>query len=120
MIGLPRHHESRFDMLGLIFRLASLVCFAIALIAGVLDLTRSIADKALVLTPLHTDWLQYSPDSLALLREFVTTNLHPYLWSPVIETVLSVPTWAIFALFAVIFAMAVRSRRRRWQENFSA
>ncbi len=107
-------------MLGLVFRLASLVCLAIALIAGVLDLTRSIADKVLVMTPLQTDWLQYSPNSLSLLREAVITHVHPYLWSPVIETVLSAPTWAIFALFALIFAMAVRSRRRRWQENFGA
>lgn len=107
-------------MLNFIFRIVSLFCLAIAMVAGVLDLTRSIANKEVVLTALQTDWLQFSPQSLALVREMVVTYVHPYVWTPVIETGLAAPSWAVFALLSLVFAFAVRSRKRRWQESFGA
>ena len=107
-------------MLGALFRLVGMVCFAIALVAGVLDLARSIADQALVLTPLHADWLRYSPYSLELVRNFIAGQLHPWLWSPVGEKLLSAPTWSIFGIISMVFAMTARRRKHRWQENFGA
>lgn len=107
-------------MLRAIFRMASLVCLAVALVSGVLDVTRSIADQQMVLTPLIADWVRFSPDSLATTREFVVSNLHPWLWTPAMETVLRAPTWSVFAVLAILFGMGARRRRRRWQENFGA
>jgi hypothetical protein len=106
-------------MLSAIFRITSFLCLAVALVAGVLDLTRSIADKAVVMTPLKADWLHFSASSLDSVRETLT-RFHPWLWSPGFESLLAVPTWAVFAGLSFIFATAVRRRRRRWQENFGA
>ncbi len=106
-------------MLNAIFRISSFLCLAVALVAGVLDLTRSIADKTVVVTRLQSDWQHFSPDSLESVQEALT-QIHPWLWSPGFVTLLSAPSWAVFALLSFIFAMAVRRRRRRWQENFGA
>ena len=32
--------------------------------------------------------------------------------------VLKLPTWAVFAALAVLFAVATAKRRKRWQESF--
>jgi hypothetical protein len=105
------------QMLSAIFRLTSFICLAIALVAGVLDLTRSIADRAVIMTPLAADWMRFSPQSLDNVREALT-KVHPWLWSPGFETLASAPSWAVFAALSLFFAAAVRTRRRRWQENF--
>jgi hypothetical protein len=107
-------------MFNFILRVASLAAFSVALIAAVLDVTRSIADKRTVMTPLRSDWLQYSPDTYAIARETIITRIHEFVWSPVIETFLAIPTFVAFGGLALLFALAVRSRRRRWQESFNA
>jgi hypothetical protein len=102
------------------FRLASLLAMAIALVAGVLDLTRSIADKAVVMTPFLADWQRLSPATLDATRESVSQYLHPWFWSPVATTILSAPTWALLAGLAIGFGALSSRRRRRWQENYGA
>jgi hypothetical protein len=77
-------------MLSAIFRISSFICLAVALVAGVLDLTRSIADRALVMTPLAADWMRFSPQSLDSVQEALT-KVHPWLWSPGFETLASAP-----------------------------
>jgi hypothetical protein len=106
-------------MLNAIFRIASFLCLAVALVAAVLDLTRSIADKAVVLTPLMADWMHFLPQSLDTVQQTLT-QIHPWLWSPAFVTLVAAPSWAVFAALSLIFAAAVRRRRRRWQESFGA
>lgn len=105
-------------MLRGLFRILSLLCLAMALVSGVLDLSRSIADSAVILTPLHVDWERTNPDSLELVRSFFAERLYPFFWDPVFVTVLKSPTWAVFALLAILFSFGARNRRRRWQESF--
>ncbi len=105
-------------MLRAFSRLLSLTCLAIALVAAVLDMTRSIANSHVVFTPLSLDWLHISEKSLTSVREFMTANLPNFLWDPIFTTILTAPTWAAFGIAAVVFALLARQRRRRWQENF--
>ena len=105
-------------MLKAIFRAVSLVCLAVALVSAVLDVTRSIADSAVVMTPLHVDWARFSPGSLDLMRTFLEQYVHAYAWDPIFVTLLTAPTWLIFVLFSILFGVAARRRPRRWQENF--
>lgn len=107
-------------MLRAFFRTLSLALLAAALVAAVLDLTRSIADNRIVLTPLHQDWQRLAPSSLEAAQQWVSGTLHPFVWSPVIESVLAAPSWAVLALLAIACGMAARRRKRRWQENFGA
>lgn len=107
-------------MLRAIAKALCLVCFAIAFIAAILDVTRSIADSSWVMTPFLSDWQRLNADSLAETGAFISQSLHEALWDPVLVTLLSIPTWALFAGLAVLLALAARRRRSRWQENFGA
>ena len=107
-------------MLKAIFRAISLVCLAAALVAGVLDVTRSIADSRIVFTPLYIDWARFSKDTLESLKITVEQSAHPFLWDPVLVTLFKSPTWAIFAILSILFGLLARRRRRPWQENFLA
>ncbi|MCB1449804.1 MAG: hypothetical protein KDJ67_06755 [Nitratireductor sp.] len=101
-----------------LFRILSLLSLAMALVSGVLDLSRSIADSAVVFTPLHLDWERFNPGSLESVRQFVAEKMYPFVWDPVFVTLLKSPTWAVFAVLAFLFALGARNRRRRWQESF--
>lgn len=107
-------------MLRAIFAFTGLVCLALALITGVLDVTRSIADSSIVLTPLHADWARFSPNSLALVQTSLTNYLHPVAWDPLFVTLIKAPSWAAFGLFWILFSIGARRQKRRWQESFGA
>ncbi|GAJ15738.1 MAG: hypothetical protein ACR2O0_00850 [Rhizobiaceae bacterium] len=107
-------------MLRGLFRILSLVSLALALVSGVLDMTRSIADSQIIFTPLYVDWIRLSPGTLTEFGESVSNYTHPWVWDPAIITLLKAPTWTVFALLAVLLGMASRRKRKRWQENFGA
>jgi hypothetical protein len=105
-------------MLKAFFRLLSLTSLAAALVAAVLDMTRSIANSRMVLTPLSADWAHLSNNSLSSVRDFMLGKLPGFVWDPIFTSVLSTPTWVVFGFCAIAFGMLARQRRRRWQENF--
>ena len=105
-------------MIRALFRLLSLICTAAAMVAAVLDTTRSIANSQIVFTPLYDDWVRLNPASLESTRDFLSESVHPTAWDPVMLAVLKLPTWAVFAALAVLFAVATAKRRKRWQESF--
>jgi ABC-type Fe3+ transport system permease subunit len=121
-----RGHETRTAncrknaLIRTLIRSFSLVCFAAAIVAAVLDATRSIADSRLVTTSLAADWNHVSPRSLENLESWTIETLHPYLWDPILVNLLAAPTWAVFTVLALLFAFLARRRRRRWQEMFEA
>ena len=105
-------------MLKAIFRMLSVVFLVLAVILLVIDVTRSIADSAIVLTPLGQVWFDWSPDTLNLSQAVVQRYLHPYVWDPIIQSVLLAPGWSIFGILAVLFSMASRRRKDRWEQRF--
>ena len=105
-------------MIRALFRMLSLICTAAAMVAGVLDATRSIANSQIVLTPLYDDWVRLNLSSLESFRDFLSERLHPLAWDPVMLAILKLPTWAVFAALAVLFAVVTARRRKRWQESF--
>jgi hypothetical protein len=107
-------------MFRVLARILAVAFLAGALVAGVLDLTRSIADSTLTLTPLADDMRRFAPQTLDQLSAFATQKLHPLVWDPLLTTLLAAPSWAIFIVFWLLFAIAGRGRRARWQEKFGA
>jgi hypothetical protein len=100
-------------MLRFLARTLGLVVFAASFIALVADGIRSLASKAPVTTPLGESLAAGLPDLLPAARAMVETRLHPYLWDPVIATVLGWPTFAVGGVAGVILMLAGARRRRR-------
>ncbi|MCB1422105.1 MAG: hypothetical protein KDJ69_06485 [Nitratireductor sp.] len=105
-------------MLKSLFRILALFALALALVTAVLDITRSIADSAVVMTPLGVDWFNLSPSTLNLAQATIQRYVHPYIWDPVIQTILLAPSWVVFAILWLLFSLAGRQRKLRLQDRY--
>lgn len=106
-------------MLKPILRLLALFALAMALITAVLDITRSIADSTLVMTPLGLDWFNLSSTSLNTAQAAVKNYVHPFLWDPVIQTILLAPSWFVFSALWLVLTLLGRNRKSRWEGRYS-
>jgi len=104
-------------MFKIILRILALFALAMALITAVLDITRSIADSKLIMTPLGLDWFNLSPRSLNTAQATIQDYVHPYLWDPVIQNILLAPSWFVFGALWFLLALAGRRRKGRWLVN---
>ena len=107
-------------MFKFIFRLLALLFLIIAAVTATLDITRSIADSTLVITPLGQDWFTYSRETLGLLQTGIQRKLHPAIWDPGIQTILQGPTWLVFGILALLFGLMGRKKKHKWQDQYGA
>jgi hypothetical protein len=111
----PRVDEDA--MIGLFLRFVGLWLIAGALVALVIDATKSIASSALTVTQLGPTWYALSPSTLLAAQRFVERQIEAYvgnwLWDPLILWVLMLPTWAVLAALGFLLAYLGRRRRRR-------
>ena len=99
-------------MLGIWFLLASVITM-------VIDATQSLAANQLVITSLGKQWYDFHPQSLATFQKAVETNLHPFVWDPVLTAILLWPSWALFGLLGIILLWVGRRRHHtRIYTNF--
>jgi hypothetical protein len=101
----------------LLLRLIGFVFLAIAIVAIVIDGTRTIAGSALVTTPLGQTWFQIHGPSLNITQAAVERHLNPYLWDPVITSVLFTPTFVVAGVLALFFLILGRPKRRPFDAN---
>lgn len=94
-------------VIGLFFLAASLT-------SAVVDITKSIAASEIVQTELGATWVSISITSIQAAQGAIQGYVHPYLWDPIIQTILLWPTWLVFALLAAIFLFLGRKRRRKF------
>ncbi len=100
-------------MVRFLVRLAGLCALAGAVIALVVDGTKSVAASALILTPLGQAWFVASPDSLARLETAVTTHLGRFAWDGIAGAVLALPVWLVFGALGALLILAARPPRFR-------
>jgi hypothetical protein len=86
-----------------LFRLLAVTSLSAAVIMAVLDATRTIAASSLVITPLATSWAAVSPATLQGFEDVLVRKLGPLAWDPVAATLLGLPGFVVFAVFALIF-----------------
>ena len=98
--------------------LLGLLALALAVITAVLDLTRSIANSALTITPLGLEWFNFAPASLNLSQAIVQRYVHEWLWDPVIQSILLMPSWLVFVLLATLFLWLGRGDDKNWKNKF--
>jgi hypothetical protein len=98
-------------MIGFVSRFVGLWFVAGALVAIVVDAARSIGASALTMTPLGAALFTLAPSSLVAAQEFVQQKIGGWVWDPLIQWILLLPTWAV--LGAIGFLLTYLGRRRR-------
>ena len=78
----------------------------------IVDGARTIAAGELDLTAFGQTWYDFDRASLNSLQALVQRYVHPYLWDPIIQTVLQWPTFAVALGLSLIFVVLGRPRRR--------
>jgi hypothetical protein len=108
----PPHQET--DMIRFFLRFLALLFLVGAVIAAVIDSSRSIAASALSLTSFGEFWGAYSPDSLGAVRNWAPQFLSAQLWAAASNFVLAMPTVAILMVLAVLFYAIGHKRENRY------
>jgi hypothetical protein len=86
-------------MLRFLARFFGLWLIAGAMVALVVDATRSIATGSIAITQLGPGWFAISPTTLVGFQQLVQQGLEPYigawLWDPLVTWLLLLPTWGV-------------------------
>ena len=98
-------------MLRFLSRFIGLWLLAGALVALVVDGAKSIAAGSVVTTPLGALWYAVSPESLNAAQAGIQRNVLPFLWDPVIQTVLEAPGFVVFGILGILLMLAGRKKR---------
>ncbi|MGB8819045.1 MAG: hypothetical protein WCC66_14100 [Rhizobiaceae bacterium] len=102
-----------------LFRLLALVFLSVAVIAAVVDASRSLAASTLVLTSLGKGWADFAPGSLAALQTFVQGRLPGAVYDPAFLFLMSMPAAAVLAILAAV-SYAIGAKRERPLGDFTA
>ena len=104
-------------MFAFLARFTGLWLIAGALVALVVDATKTIAASSLTVTPLGRAWFSISPSSLMRTQEFVQRQIEAYighwLWDPIVQWILLAPAWVVFGIAGVWLVYAGRRRPSR-------
>ena len=84
---------------------------ALALLALVLDGVRSIAANEIVMKSLGATWFEIDKDSLNLAQAAIQRNVHPLIWDPLMQWILTMPAWLVAAIVGLFFVYLGRKRR---------
>ncbi|MCP1198964.1 hypothetical protein [Notoacmeibacter sp. MSK16QG-6] len=103
-------------MIRFIFRALSLIFLAVAIILAVIDISRSVAVSAFVMTPLIDSMQAALPRMTLGLRESLE-GVDESLWW-LVSMMLSVPGAVLFAILALLAYMIGHKRRR--ERGFAA
>ncbi len=83
----------------------------------VVDGTKTIAASSLTVTPLGQAWFSFDPGSLTAFQGFVASHVEayvgPWVWSPVVEFLLTLPIWFVLGGLGAFLLLVGRRRRYR-------
>jgi hypothetical protein len=99
-------------MIRFLFRLIGLVLLAAGFILLIYDGTRSIAGNMVRMTPLKEAWATLLSTGPDVYRPLVDKFGLPWLWDPVIESVLKQPAWLVLGILGAIFMLLGRSKKK--------
>ena len=99
-------------MLRFLCRAIAIVFFTLAVLAALLDASRTVARDALVMTPIIEDLSVAAPAALESVRESVGTT--PVV-RPLLEWVLRAPAWALFGVLALVFGLLGQRPQPRYR-----
>jgi hypothetical protein len=84
-------------------RALAFILFAVAVMFVVIDATRSIGVSAPVFTPFLESLQLTMPATLEAFRDWLSRSAPAFVSDPVLASILAVPTFAVFAVLALLF-----------------
>ncbi len=98
-------------MLRFVSRFIGLWFLAGALVALVVDSAKTIAAGEIETTPLGLLWFSISPDTLNAAQAGIQRNVAPFVWDPVVQSILLAPAFIVFFVLGVLLMLAGRKKR---------
>ena len=98
-------------MIRFILRALGWWILALGFVFFVYDGTKSIAGDHWYITKLGDVWNAVNSSSLQLLQPAIERHVAEWLWDPVILSVLTAPTWLVFAVLGAILMLLGRKRK---------
>ena len=84
----------------------------VAMVAAVVDATKSLAGGGTwVVTPMGEQWKAINAPSLDAAKAWVVGHAGPFVWDPVISTILNAPTWVVFGILGVLLYWLGQKRK---------
>jgi hypothetical protein len=98
----------------ILLRVLGVWSLLVAMVALTIDGTQSLAsgEGQWIVTPLGQHWFKLNAASLNMAQAAVERHVAPWLWDPVIISLLQVPTWIFFGILGLLLYW-LGSRRRR-------
>ena len=96
-----------------LLRIFGYVLLAAAIIGGISDASSSIAQSRVILAPLGQVWFSLSPETLNISQAVIQRYIHPDLWDPGIQMLLTWPSWAVLGPLGLLFLWLGTSRKRK-------
>ena len=101
-------------MFSFLSRVIGLFLLAIALVAAVVDISKSIGASEIVITQLGATWVSLSITSIQAAQGAIQGYIHPLIWDPGIQWILLWPTWLVAGILAFLFLLLGRRRRKKF------
>ena len=97
----------------MIVRVLGVWSLILAMVTLTIDGTKSLAsgDEQWIMTPLGEHWFKLDAPSLNAAQAAIERYVHPFLWEPLIVSLLQVPTWIFFGLLGLVLYRIGRKRR---------
>lgn len=94
----------------ILLRLFGLWVVLFAIIALSVDITRSFITNDVIITSMGEQWYEISPKSLESFQTFIEGYLHPFLWNPIVFTILTWPSWIVLTVLGAGIYWVARKR----------
>ena len=96
----------------LMLRTFGLILIFIAIVVGVLDLIGSYNGGDFTLTDVGSLWYSTHPGSLQLLQPAIARHISPFLWDPIMITILLWPITSALGVPGLIIILLTRQKTR--------
>lgn len=97
----------------LLLRIIGVWLMLLAVVALVYDGTRILANNGdMVFTSLGEHWFALHPASLNTAQAGIERHVAPFLWDPVITTILLLPAWVVVGGLGALFYLLGYRRKK--------
>src|ERR1700681_2216465 len=98
-------------MIATLLRAAGIVMLTLAIIVLNRDINKTLDSATVHITKLGDAWYAIHSTSLQLLQPAIERHVAVWLWDPVALSVLTAPTWLVFAVLGAVLMLLGRKKK---------